>query len=106
MRRPCSETGAQFLAGHRASRGEGVEGLEVGTQILAGQVEMPAGSTLASDAELLVINITQQISAEELEAELEAALRDGPVILVLWHERIALSGQHWRPDWGPISALQ
>ena len=50
-----------------------VEGLEVGTQILAGQVEMPAGSTLASDAELLVINITQQISAEELEAELAEA---------------------------------
>ena len=50
-----------------------VEGLEVGTQILAGQVEMPAGSTLASDAELLVVNITQQISAEELEAELAEA---------------------------------
>ena len=28
-----------------------VEGLEVGTQILAGQVEMPAGSTLVSDPE-------------------------------------------------------
>ena len=50
-----------------------VEGLEVGTQILAGQVEMPAGSTLASDAELLVVNISQQISAEELEAELAEA---------------------------------
>ena len=50
-----------------------VEGLEVGTQILAGQVEMPSGATLASDAELLVVNITQQISAEELEAELAEA---------------------------------
>ena len=50
-----------------------VEGLEVGTQILAGQVEMPAGSTLVSDPELLVVNITQQISAEELEAELAEA---------------------------------
>lgn len=39
------------------------------------------------------------------EAELEAALREGPVVLALWHERIALSGQHWRPEWGPISAL-
>jgi lysophospholipid acyltransferase (LPLAT)-like uncharacterized protein len=39
------------------------------------------------------------------EAELEAALRDGPVILVLWHERIALVGVHWRRDWGPLSAL-
>ena len=50
-----------------------VEGLEVGTQILADQVEMPAGATLASDPELLVVNITQQISAEELEAELSEA---------------------------------
>ncbi len=50
-----------------------VEGLEVGTQILAGEVEMPAGATLASDPELLVVNVTQQISAEELEAELSEA---------------------------------
>jgi hypothetical protein len=35
--------------------------------------------------------------------EVEAALAGGPVILALWHERIALSGRHWR--WGPISAL-
>lgn len=36
-------------------------------------------------------------------AEVEAALAGGPVILALWHERIALSGGHWR--WGRISAL-
>lgn len=39
------------------------------------------------------------------EADLEAALRDGPVVLALWHERIALVGLHWRREWGPISAL-
>ncbi|WP_435200112.1 50S ribosomal protein L25/general stress protein Ctc [Janibacter sp. GS2] len=50
-----------------------VEGLEIGTQILAGQVEMPAGATLASDPELLVVNVTQQISEDELEAELADA---------------------------------
>lgn len=50
-----------------------VEGLEVGTQIHASEVEMPAGATLASDPELLVVNITQQISAEALEAELADA---------------------------------
>ncbi len=50
-----------------------VEGAEVGTQILASEVEMPQGATLASDPELLVVNITQQISAEELEAELAEA---------------------------------
>ncbi|TNC46565.1 DUF374 domain-containing protein [Rubellimicrobium rubrum] len=39
------------------------------------------------------------------DAEIEAALKNGPVILVLWHERIALSALHWRGEWGPISAL-
>ena len=50
-----------------------VEGAEVGTQVLASDVTMPNGATLASDPETLVVNITQQISAEELEAELEEA---------------------------------
>ncbi|WP_168915186.1 50S ribosomal protein L25/general stress protein Ctc [Microcella flavibacter] len=35
-----------------------VEGLEEGTQILAGQVELPKGTTLVTDPEALVINIT------------------------------------------------
>ena len=50
-----------------------VEGLEAGSQILAGQVELPAAATLVTDAEALVINVTQQISAEALEAELAEA---------------------------------
>lgn len=50
-----------------------VEGLEVGSQILAGAVEMPAGATLSSDPELLVVNVTQQISEAELESELADA---------------------------------
>lgn len=39
------------------------------------------------------------------EEALAAALATGPVVLVLWHERLALAGVHWRPEWGPISAL-
>ncbi len=50
-----------------------VEGLEAGTQILASQVEMPEGATLVTDGETLVVNITEQISAEALEAELAEA---------------------------------
>ncbi|WP_139981685.1 50S ribosomal protein L25/general stress protein Ctc [Nocardioides litoris] len=50
-----------------------VEGAEVGTQILASQLEVPAGATLLADDELLIVNVTQQISAEALEAELEEA---------------------------------
>ncbi len=50
-----------------------VEGLEAGTQILAGAVELPEGATLVTDAEALVVNVTQAISAEALEAELAEA---------------------------------
>jgi large subunit ribosomal protein L25 len=50
-----------------------VEGLKAGTQIKAADVQLPAGSTLLADPESLVVNITQQISAEALEAELAEA---------------------------------
>lgn len=50
-----------------------VEGAEVGTLIHASDLEIPAGSTLLSDGELLLVNVTQQRSEEELEAELEEA---------------------------------
>ena len=50
-----------------------VEGLQAGTQILAGAVQLPEGSTLVTDAEALVVNVTQAISEEALEAELAEA---------------------------------
>ena len=50
-----------------------IEGLEAGTQILASQVELPAGATLVTEPETLVVNVTEQISAEALEAELAEA---------------------------------
>ncbi|MBM6402698.1 50S ribosomal protein L25/general stress protein Ctc [Phycicoccus sp. CSK15P-2] len=50
-----------------------VEGFEAGTQVLAGQVELPEGAELVTDPEYLVVNVTQQQSQEELEAELEDA---------------------------------
>jgi large subunit ribosomal protein L25 len=50
-----------------------VEGAEVGTQVHAKDIELPSGVTLLSDEELLVVNVTQQISAEALEAELAEA---------------------------------
>ncbi|MFF0816055.1 50S ribosomal protein L25/general stress protein Ctc [Rhodococcus sp. NPDC003318] len=46
-----------------------VEGLEAGTQILAGAVELPAGATLAGDAEALVVNVVVAPTAEALESE-------------------------------------
>ena len=50
-----------------------VEGLKAGTQILAGQVELPAGAVLVTDPEALVVNVTAQVSEEALEAELADA---------------------------------
>ncbi|GAA1175380.1 50S ribosomal protein L25/general stress protein Ctc [Ornithinimicrobium humiphilum] len=50
-----------------------VEGAEAGTQVLAGQLELPSGVTLVTDAEALVVNVTQAVSAEALEAELAEA---------------------------------
>ena len=46
-----------------------IEGAEEGTQITAGQVELPAGVTLISDPDLLVVNIVPAPTAEDLEAE-------------------------------------
>lgn len=50
-----------------------VEGLEAGSQVLAKDVELPEGVSLVSDEELLVVNVSQQVSAEELEEELAEA---------------------------------
>lgn len=50
-----------------------VEGLTAGTQILAGDLELPTGSSLVTDPEALVVNITAAQTAEAAEAELAAA---------------------------------
>lgn len=46
-----------------------VEGAEPGTQITAGQIELPAGVTLVDDPDMLVVNVVNAPTAEELEAE-------------------------------------
>ena len=50
-----------------------IEGAEIGTQILAGQLDLPEGSTLLTDEETLIVNITNAPTEEEVEAELEEA---------------------------------
>ena len=50
-----------------------VEGAEAGTLIYASDLDLPKGTTLLTDPETLVVNVAQQVSAEALEAELEAA---------------------------------
>lgn len=50
-----------------------VEGLTAGTQIKASDVTLPEGAALAIEGDTLVVNISQQVSQEALESELEEA---------------------------------
>jgi large subunit ribosomal protein L25 len=50
-----------------------IQDAEVGTQILASDLVLPAGSTLLLDPEALVVNITHAPTAEEVESELAEA---------------------------------
>ena len=50
-----------------------VEGAEAGTQILAGQITLPSGTTLVSDAETLVVAVNTAEAAETGEESDEAA---------------------------------
>lgn len=50
-----------------------IEGLEAGTQIHAKDLTLPEGAKVHDEEDLLIINITQQVSEEALEAELAGA---------------------------------
>lgn len=46
-----------------------IEGAVVGTQFTAGQIELPRGVSLIADPELLVVNVVQAPTAEDLAEE-------------------------------------
>jgi large subunit ribosomal protein L25 len=50
-----------------------IEGAEVGTQFHASDLVLPNGSTLLSDPELMIVNVTHAPTAEVVESELEEA---------------------------------
>ena len=50
-----------------------IEDAEAGTQILAKDLDLPKGSILLADEDLLIVNITTAPTAEDIEAELEEA---------------------------------
>jgi large subunit ribosomal protein L25 len=77
-----------------------VEGLEAGTQILAGAVDLPEGATLVTDAEALVVNVTQAISAEALEAELAEAEAEAGIEREESEEEAAAEGAESAPAEG------
>jgi large subunit ribosomal protein L25 len=49
-----------------------IEGVEVGTQIQAGQVPLPDGVTLRTDPEYLVVNVVASPTAEAMEGDVDA----------------------------------
>ena len=53
-----------------------IEGLEPGAQISAAQVTLPAGTTLVTDPEMIVVQGLAAPTAEEVEADLAAAEED------------------------------
>jgi large subunit ribosomal protein L25 len=57
-----------------------VEGAAVGTQIHASDLELPEGTTLLTDPEALIVNVTQAQTAEQLEAELAEAEAEAGIV--------------------------
>jgi large subunit ribosomal protein L25 len=57
-----------------------VEGSPVGTQVFARDLALPSGVVLLAPEDLLIVNVTQQISAEALEAELAEAEADAGIV--------------------------
>jgi large subunit ribosomal protein L25 len=46
-----------------------VEGVDIGTMFTASSITLPAGVSLVSDPEMLVVNVVAAPTAEDLEAE-------------------------------------
>ena len=68
------------------------------SQALARVLAALAGSYLA------FCHRTTRWQTEGLD-DLRAALRDGPVLLVMWHERSIMGALHWPVADGPLSSL-
>ncbi len=55
-----------------------VEGMAIGASVHAGDLVLPAGSTLAVDADLLVLHVIAAPTAEQMEAELGIEAAEEP----------------------------
>jgi large subunit ribosomal protein L25 len=56
-----------------------IEGLTVGDQIFAKDLQVPSGSTVLLDDDVLIINVTHAPTAEEVDAELSEAEADAGI---------------------------
>jgi large subunit ribosomal protein L25 len=57
-----------------------IQGAAIGTQIHASDLALPQGTTLLNDPEMLIVNVTQQQSAEAMESELAVAEADAGIV--------------------------
>jgi large subunit ribosomal protein L25 len=69
-----------------------VEGAPIGTQIHASDLVLPEGTMLLTDPEVLIVNVTQAQTAEQLEAELAEAEADAGIVHEESDEAIAEAG--------------
>jgi large subunit ribosomal protein L25 len=53
-----------------------VEGLEVGAHVTAGDLALPSGTTLVTDAETLLLNVVAAPTAEDMEADTASSIAD------------------------------
>lgn len=56
-----------------------IEGLTVGDQIFARDLQVPSGSTVLLDGDALIVNVTHAPTAEEVDAELAEAEADAGI---------------------------
>lgn len=66
-----------------------VEGVAAGTLITAGEVVLPKGVTLLTDADATVVNVASAPTAAQVEADLEAAEAEVGIV----HEESAAEGE-------------
>jgi large subunit ribosomal protein L25 len=53
-----------------------VQGLDAGAHITAGDLNLPAGTTLVTDAETLLLNVSTAPTAEDIEADTAGSIAD------------------------------
>jgi large subunit ribosomal protein L25 len=69
-----------------------IEGLEAGSQIHASDLTLPEGTTLVTDPEALIVNVSNAPTAEELEAELAEAEAEAGIVQEPSDEEAAAEG--------------
>ena len=67
----------------------------------------PATVAMGASPLILYLRLARATGSWRVDGldELSAALRQGPLVLIFWHERLAMGGAHWPFDVAPLAAL-